>query len=386
MDLTAIFYAAKSWNEGLAGLIYVPGPETFLVTPPAEWVAWAEADGQPEPLLTPYLYPPLWAALFAPLTQVFGAQAFFNGTLLVLIASTLWMVWLSWRFVQPIQISTLGWALASFALLFATAPGFMSYWLGQPQVLVSAVTLAAFVALANGRDLTAGSLLALAAAAKLSPALLVILFVMEGRWRALAAFAVVGLGLAGVSVALTGWALHAELLAKLGEVEAHILISRIIVSAELWLYHFAEFFAGRQDWAVVTPFMVDEPAWITWVVRAGLVAGTIAIWATTRDITTRLRIWARLFALLILTLLANPLGWVHYLILPLVMLPGLYEIMPRRGATYTLVGTGFLLSMPVFTILRDKVVADFTQVLIYAGVSIALLILVLIRARTEANP
>ncbi len=387
LDTTAIYYAAKSWSVGAKDLIYVPGPLPFLAEPPQQWVDWAGAETWTEAVFfTPYLYPPLWAVLFAPLAATVPSVVFFNGALTLFILATLWMVWLSWRFTQPRQLSPVAWTGLSFLFLIGTAPGYMSYGLGQPQVLVAAVTLAAFVALANGRDITAGGLLALAAAAKLSPALLVVVFVMEKRWRALGAFAVIGAALGGLSLALAGWPLHAELLEKLSEIESRVLVSRINAGLELVLFQAGELVAGRADWIIGTPRVEIEAGWITVVTRLFLILGLGAIWWGSRDVAPRLRIWLRLLGVLMVTLVANPLAWVHYLVLPFVMLPGLFEVMDRRAASRVIAVIFVLFSMPAFLAIGMFPQGDWVQVGINFTASVALIFVVLRVARAEANP
>lgn len=387
IDTTAIYYAARSWGAGMPELLYPDGALTIFVEPPAEWRAWADAEGWGEDaFFTPYLYPPLWAALLAPVATHVSAMAFFNGALLISALATAWMVWLSWSASRPARIAPPLFALLGFAMALASAAGYLTFWLGQVQPLVAAVTLAAALALMNGRDVTAGGLLALAAAAKLSPALLVILFVMERRWRALAAFAVVGAALGLASLALAGWPLHAQLLAKLGEIDAHVLLSRILVSLELVLFQLDAMIRGTAFWSMQAPHLEVQPGWIFWAVNAVLVGGSLLIWGLTRRVAPRRRIWARFYALTLLTLLCNPLGWMHYLLLPLVLMPGLFAVLPVRWAAWILGGTGALLSVPAFFWIADLgTPGDFLQVGVNVAVLLGLIVVVLAGARREAG-
>ncbi|HBZ45044.1 MAG TPA: hypothetical protein DEO85_13515 [Maritimibacter sp.] len=387
LDTTALYFAAKSWAAGQTHLIYAPGPVPFLVEPPAQWVAWGDAENWDEPrYFTPYLYPPIWAVLLAPIAAAVPSVAFFNATLLAMIAASIWLVWIGWRFIRPVQTTPVVWAGLSFLFLVGTAPGYMLFGLGQPQIIVSAVTFAAFLALANGRDILSGGLLALVAAVKLSPALLVVIFIMEKRWKALGAFAVIGAALGGLSVALAGWPLHAELLEKLAQIEERTLVSRINTGLELVLYQVSEIAQGRADWVIGTPEVVMEAGWITWTTRAVLAAGLVLIWWTSRDVASRLRIWLRLLAVLLLTTITNPLGWVHYLVLPFVMLPGLLELMDRKTAWRVIALTFIAFSMPVYLALNMFGAGDWVQVGLNFGVPVALIVVTLFVARAEANP
>lgn len=386
LDMTAIYYAARSWHLGARDLVYAPGPEMIFTHPPQAWLDHALAEGWEDPFFTPFLYPPLWAALLAPVAGAVSAGAFFNGVMVASAAATVWMVWLSWAALRPTTLRPPVFFILSFGLILFSAIGYMSFWFGQAQPIVAAITLAAFVALANGRDISAGALLALAAALKLSPALLVILFIMEKRWRALGAFVVVGAGFGLASLIVGGWGLHAELLDKLGQIEERVLVSRITVSLELVLFQIQELVQGKADWIMENPRLAMEPAWIGWVVSLFLIAGLVLSWWATRDVAPRLRIWSRFLAVSMVTLIANPLGWVHYLILPLAMLPGLFDCLPRRTAIIAVAAIGGVLSMPVFFVIRVWPLGDFLQVAINLAVSMAILVLVLVGARREANP
>ena len=324
--------------------------------------------------------------LLGPVAVTLTAVEFFNAGLIANVAASVWMVWLGWKLVEPRQISPTLWALLAFGLLFITAAGYMTYWLGQPQVIVSAITLASALALARGRDLSAGGLLAVAAAAKLSPALLVVLFVMERRWRALAAFAAVGAALAILSVALAGWPLHAELLDKLARIEAHTLVSRILVSLELVLFQLHETLLGTANWVIGQPRMAMEPVWIAWTVRLALAASLVLTYVATRHLPPRTRIWTRFYLLLLATLVTNPLGWMHYMVLPLTLLPALYELLPRRTASLALFALGSVFSMPLFLLMAPMEHAGFAQVgLSFAAVT-GLFALVATAAKRQTAP
>ncbi|WP_138423872.1 glycosyltransferase family 87 protein [Maritimibacter alexandrii] len=385
IDLSAIYYAARSFGEGLPALVYDAGPRPFLTDPPVEWINWAQGEGFSAPQFTPYLYPPLWAAALAPAATSVGAQVFFDVSLVLNAAATVWMVWLAWRLMRPIQIGPVGWALLSFALMIATAPGYMAFWFGQPQVIVSAFILASFVALAEKRDILAGGFLALAAMAKISPVLLALIFIMEKRWTALASFAVFMAVLFLASIGTAGWALHPELVAKLAAIEAQILISPLNVSLEQAFYYARYMLTGEGD-LTVRPHMVPETAWIAWLTRGFLIAATAALWWGTRNLALRLRLWTRLMGLVLITLLANPLGWVHYLILPLILLPGLIEVLPRRIAILGIALIALPLSLPVFIYFGDTRGIGLLPVLLNTGATLVMLGFVVLAARREANP
>jgi alpha-1,2-mannosyltransferase len=386
LDLTALYFAAKFYGAGQADLVYLPGASVFIGTPPPDYLALFVAEtGLPaeEARLTPYLYPPLWAALLAPLAGRVSAVTFFDIFQLANLAALAGTIWLGWRFVRPPGMGFALWALLSVGLFAATGAGAVGLWFGQPQILVSFIIMLAAWLLAERHDIGAGAALALAAAIKLSPALLVVWFIMERRWRALGAFVVAGAGLAAVSVALAGWPLHAEMLAKIAAIDGHVLISRIVVSLELWLAQLSG--TGAPGWSFAAPVMVPEPGWIGWVVRLALVAGLALSWAATRGLDDRARLWARLLAVLLVTLVTSPLGWVHYLALPLLLLPGFVHLLAPGAVLRLVVVSGTLLSMPLLALLARSDALAFVQAGLNLAVALGLLGLLLTRAR-RARP
>lgn len=378
LDLTALYYAAHFWHTGQTELIYLPGPSVFVGSPPPEYLSLFTAEtGLPaqDARLTPYLYPPLWAAVFAPLAAKVSAITFFDIFQIANLAALAGTIWLAFRFTQVPGFGFLPWAALSLGLFGFTAAGAVGLWFGQPQILVSFFVMFAAWALAERYDIGAGAALGLAAAIKLSPALFVVFFLMERRWRALGSFIVVGAGLGGLSVAVAGWPLHVEMLQKLAAINAHVLISRIVISLELWLVQLSG--AGLPGWSFPTPVMVAEPGWVTLVVRATLIGGLVVSWAATRGLPDRPRLWARFLAVLLVTLITSPLGWVHYFALPLLLLPGFAHFLAPAALMRLVVVVGGLMSMPLLFLLARHDNLAFVQAGINLAVTLGLLALLL---------
>lgn len=381
VDLTALYFAAHFFSSGDPALVYVPGPEVFLYDPPPAWRALEAAAGMPDGPLTPYLYPPLWAALLSPVVAKVSPIGFFTAFHLVNLAALAGMIWLAYRLARPARFGFFAWSAVSLALVLTSGVGVMGLWLGQPQILVSFVTLCAFVLLAEKRDIGAGAVLALAAAMKLTPALLVVVFVMERRWRALVAFTIAGAVLALASVWLAGWPMHAAFLDKLSLIEGGLLVSRIVASLELAFHQLGAVLTGSANWRIDHPYMVPEPGWIAVATRATLVAGLVLSWASTRRLAARPRLWARVFTVVLVSLVTGPLPWIHYLIATLVLLPGLFLLVPARQAVFVIALTGIALSLPLFLAMSHHPDLGFAQAGLHLGVALGLYALVIARAR-----
>ncbi|MEO8752342.1 MAG: glycosyltransferase family 87 protein [Casimicrobiaceae bacterium] len=108
-------------------------------------------------------------------------------------------------------------ALAAAAAMLAFNDGtWMALHYNQLNFVALAAVCGALVAAQRGRAGAEGALLALAAAAKTSPALLIVVAAMAGRWRTVRAAALTAVALGVLSVAWNGWAVHASWLAMAG--------------------------------------------------------------------------------------------------------------------------------------------------------------------------
>lgn len=79
---------------------------------------------------------------------------------------------------------------------------------GQYYVFLLVLIVAACWCFVKERYVLSGALIAVAAACKIFPVLLVVLFLQRRNWRAFASFAVTGFGTAAISIAVFGWNLH----------------------------------------------------------------------------------------------------------------------------------------------------------------------------------
>jgi hypothetical protein len=222
-DLRALWYAAEFIARGDPANVYAVYDGSFTMRPPEAWSDLQAARGEAGALY-PYLYPPLWAVLAAPLTtltsfQTFAAVAAVLNALLLVGCGLL-----GWR-IAARALPPGAWVLATTIATTVSTVGAVALVQMQPQILVSFLILLAIERSRSGAQLQAGAALALAAAIKLSPALLVLLWVVTGRWRSVAAFTATGLGLAALSVGLAGWPMHEALLAQLSAIYGNVLVT-----------------------------------------------------------------------------------------------------------------------------------------------------------------
>lgn len=326
-DFSALYFAAEFYAQADWANVYPRTPEFFWDPVPEAWQERAaHAGGDPAnapSIVTPYVYPPLWAAVLAPLTQIFSFSV--TGNLLVVVnaLALVAMIWMGKALFPSQAHSSFNWAalcagLTAFSIVFQLA-----FLLGQPQIIVTAMIMGSVLLLAQGHDKSAGALLALAAAIKLAPAIFAVLFVMERRWRALGSFMVVGAGLAAASVLIAGWPLHEGFLYKLSQLDGRTLLSRINLSLDQPIYHLHHLVNGTFVSAYYKPELLEAPRWGAIALRLMFLAGLWWVYQATRTLPDQQRLGQRLLSLSLLVILTSPLGWLHYMLLPLMLLPGL---------------------------------------------------------------
>jgi hypothetical protein len=161
-------------------------------------------------VLLPYNHLPFEALLLAPLAGGPPSAAYALWSVLM-VASAIGAVALLRGALLP--TGPRGWALLAAALSYH--PLHRSLWLGQNTALVLLGLCGAYAALRRGREVLAGPPLVLVAfKPQIAPLVLAIL-VLERRWRALASFAAlaIGLAVAAMPVLGAGWPLaYARLL------------------------------------------------------------------------------------------------------------------------------------------------------------------------------
>lgn len=332
-DLSAVYVAGWLWNHGQPDLIYAI-PDGFFGDQAASWDAVTTAIGGPDFFAFPYVYPPLWAVLAAPVTEILGVRGFNNAMLLVQVPMLAASVLLAGRLARPEKMPFAGWVVAGAVILPLSLQANVALVQNQPTIMATFLILLAFVCLDTGRPVAAGAALALAAAIKLTPAAFALLFLLDRQYRALLAFALIGGALGLFSLALAGIDLHLTFLATVRAIREQALVNAVNVSLLPALMTLGALFGLRPPFDTESTFAVLSPVpqWL----QAGIsLAGAIAVIAflvALKDHPGPMRRLIGLLALSIILALFGPLGWLHYYLLPLLLLPALFGLMPRNTA------------------------------------------------------
>lgn len=388
-DLFALWMAGKAVARDMPWMIYPPESAVFTMKAPDIWGEWAAEEGRSGDIY-PFIYPPLWAWVMAPLTNatdfasVSKVATLINGGLLagtILVAGRM--------AAQPSRRQV--WFVTGFTVLLFTTPGTVALLENQPQILVAFLTVLAIERASKGHELTGGAALALAAALKLSPALLAVLWLATGQWRALIGFVIVGAALAAGSVLLAGWPLHQTFLLLAGQISDSILVTKhsFTISASLAQFFWPDdlsFVASRpgaidgtpvSGWLVMTKG--DTHSLIEALALLAALAGFGLMLKKARGSLAEPAIWAA--ALTALPLL-GPISWTYYYIAPLAFA----ALLPQRLGHIGVLLLG-LVALPISVIAHrltfDWPSHNFTMQYLGTGAMVLYLVACLYAARQE---
>ncbi len=211
-DLFPLWVAGRLIGTGEAGHIYASVADGLIIGDPI-WRTLAASAGVTE--MTAYVQPPWVAAAAAPLAKSLTFRQFGCLAHWINLAALLAAGILALRHWAP-EIGSAG-RLAIMALLPASGVGLALIYYNQTQSLIVLAMLAGLV-WAERRPWTAGLVLGVAAAVKLTPILIAGYWIVSGRWRAAAAALVTVSAIAGLDLGLMPEALNAGFATNLREI------------------------------------------------------------------------------------------------------------------------------------------------------------------------
>ncbi len=285
-----------------------------------------DVDGMArEPFAAYYKYPPMFAGLLEPLHPLGFRRA-----------SRVWV-----GFLLACYFGALALLCRSFHLRFRSPPFYLalitalvfqpsidSLWNGQLDAPLLLILAAVWAALARGREVRAGALIALAAMMKVYPVYMASFLLLRRRWIALLSCAVSGLLLLGASILLTGWPEHVEFVTRVLPINA---------GTTAWVENqslpglFARLYVDGR---------IDGPSKETIAPAAtvlGAITGAAVLAATFLAGLRTTRERALFGALVAALLLALPVAWIIYealLLIPLFDLLSRPLESGRRGAVW----------------------------------------------------
>ncbi len=233
-DLAASYIGCRVLAAGDPDDLYSYDPETFseIDADDTAWHRQADASGFIG-YLHPYVQTPLWAWSLRPLCTTLRFPAFNILFEALCLLSFVGIAYLVARFWAPSLLNPI--ALAVILLLFSRSEPFRyAMVLMQTHVLYLFLTVASLLLAERRRPLAAGALLALAAAVKITPGVLVLYWLLTRRYRAAASMVVCSAALLLAAVLITGSGLFSTYLADLQRISHVLLVSANNQSFAAW--------------------------------------------------------------------------------------------------------------------------------------------------------
>lgn len=224
-DLASSYYGCKLLASHQNEHIYSRDPRDYDHVSDPVWNRIALATGfEASTALHPYVQTPLWAYSIEPLCTRLNYPAFNKIFLFLLSFSLVAIIWLVARFWAPRTLHP-GWIALICAVLYLSEAYKYTFALTQTHLIFVLFTVAALMLARRGFPVWAGALLAVAAAIKITPAFLLLYWLMNRQKKAALSFVLFSAALAGASVWSTGWALNLTFLRNLSEISNMLLVS-----------------------------------------------------------------------------------------------------------------------------------------------------------------
>jgi alpha-1,2-mannosyltransferase len=335
-DLGALYMAGYFFHNGQYDLIYA-APPSFFGGPAAQWLPSLESLGLGGEETFAYIYPPLWAALAAPATAVLSPQAFGNLIYLLQVPLLGASALLAAKLGRPAGLSYAAAAAISLVLSLLLIPGKVALWHNQPTIAMIFLIILSFERLQANRPVAAGLALALAVALKLTPAVFLLVWLLDRQWRACFAFIIAVLVFALCSLLLAGIDLHLSFVAATARASEFTLLTRVNMSALAALIFAGSALGVSASIPMdVETIILPAPAGLLGQLP-GLALAFILLFTAWRiaPLPAPQRRLTGLIAVSLALPLFGPLGWAHYYLLPVLLVPGFVSLFPT--ARYVLV-------------------------------------------------
>lgn len=310
-DLASSYIGCRLIASEDADHLYSHDPANFAAVgadePDNPWQDAADQGGF-DGFLHPYVQTPLWAWALQPLctrTRFAAFETIFSILTMLALAVFLWLAARLWApdLARPAPL-----ALLAFGLFFAE-PFRYAMRLMQTHILLMLLAVAALILAERKRPILAGLCLALAAAVKITPAVLLIYWLFTRRGKAAMSMVLWSAALAVLTLVTTGPDVMRAYLADLHRISNVLLLSQ---NNQSFAASAMSFFYPRGEIALF--HMLPLPPAIRLASSALMVACTAAGGWIDRLMADRGQPAAYLgaaMALLAATLFA-PIAWTHY--------------------------------------------------------------------------
>lgn len=233
-DLAPSYLGCRVLAAGDAGHLYAHDPILFNHVYDPAWTAAEIRSGMGADYNTPpYVQTPLWAWSLKPICTRMAFPRFarlFLALMLLCFAATLWLVARYWtpRLFHPAWI-----ALICIGLYLTEAFQY-SLSLVQTHIFFVLLMVAAMTLAAKKRGVWAGLLLAVAAAVKITPGLLLLYWLARRQWKAAASFGVASAAIVAITAAVAGPTVFMAYLTELSRTSNVLLVAFNNQSLAAW--------------------------------------------------------------------------------------------------------------------------------------------------------
>jgi hypothetical protein len=297
--------------------LYSRDPNNFDLVGDPLWTGVATSAGVPRlEDIHPYVQTPIWAVVLGPVCTHSDFPAFYHIFIVVLMLCTSGTLWLVAKYWARTMYHP-GWLLAICAGLYLSEPFRYALFLAQTQILFLFITILALIMADSRKEVLAGTLLAGAAAVKVTPVILLLYWIVRGRWLAALSCVATLACLAALSVEFVDLALLKESLATYQQLSNILLLAMNNESLAAWTMAYKYPAATLLNWS---PFPLPPIFKLTGVLLSSA-AAVIGARADRRDPVLGLKEtgssavpYGAVFVLVAATVL-NPIAWSHYFIL-----------------------------------------------------------------------
>lgn len=345
-DMAAIYYAASFAAEARPDQIYWDNQSIR----PLAWLEAVKTDGYPETFY-PYVYPPIWAYILAPLANWLEPRAFFN--LFTILHAVLFCTTTRMAYHMIAAHTWLSvWAVPVLIIMITTIFGASLIAQCQPSAIMFFLIVWGLKSLVDGRLKRAGILLAIASTIKIFPVLLGVVFLTKRFRQGLRPFIFTGLALVIMSFAFLPFDLHKEFVAIGTEVSSITNLSYLNMNLESFVSRVTLILSGVDQKGL---YVMQDNRWITGI--NVLATFLFAFWLyKAAQYESMFCLRRRIVPLALIGLIfVSPIAWAHYFAVILCFLPALFFLIPGRAAILILVAFTIVNSPAVYQIVSVPV-------------------------------
>ncbi len=234
-DLSSSYIACRLLGDGKSDHLYSFNPEYFHIIDDSAWVDMAQKTSF-NGFLHPYVQTPLWAYILGPLCEAMNFPAFnllFLALNFIAIAGTIWLTAYQWA---PSFLSKPVWLAGFLAVFSLTTPLYYTAFLNQTHPLILFATILAIFLASRKQHILAGFALAVAATIKITPAIIVIYWLISGKRKSAGSFLAWWVSLNILTLLIFGVEISLDYLSNLNRISNVLLVSYNNQSLVAWLY------------------------------------------------------------------------------------------------------------------------------------------------------